>query len=334
MSTSRQYRTDDDRDVVGDGTCYTAVMDALKRYLVEEAVEDYEQGRISRRQAMAVVGGLLGAVVGAELLAGCRRSEPGAPPASSDPPAAAPPSDARAAQPIVAADDPDIVAGAVSFPGEGATLAGYLTRPKKDGTYPIVLVCHENRGLTPHIEDVTRRVAKAGYVGMAVDLLAREGGTATHAYDDVPGVLGKAPPERHVQDFLAGLAHARAQPSVRADRIAMTGFCFGGGITWRIAAALPELRAAVPFYGMPIEPDKVGTIQAAVLGIYAEQDERINQAIPAVEKAMQDHGKTFRTIIYPGTQHAFHNDTRERYDAAAAKAAWGETLAWFAQHLA
>jgi carboxymethylenebutenolidase len=307
-------------------------MDDLKRYLVEEAVEDYAEGRISRRDAMTVVGGLVGAVVGAQLLAACGRSEK---PAPAETPAAAPPAAPPVAtRPLVAADDPDIVAAAAQFPGEGATLGGYLARPRKDGAYPIVLVCHENRGLTPHIEDVTRRVAKAGYLGMAVDLLSREGGTAKHSYEEVPAVLGKAPPERHVQDFLAGLAHARAQPSVRADRVGMTGFCFGGGITWRVAAALPELRAGVPYYGMPIEPDKVATISAAILAIYAEKDERINAAIPAVEKAMQDAGKTFEKIVYPGTQHAFHNDTRERYDATAAKAAWAATLAWFGKHLA
>jgi carboxymethylenebutenolidase len=306
-------------------------MDALKRYLIEEAIEDYEAGRITRREAITVVGGLVGAVLGAELLAGCRRGERAASPAS-DPPVV---SDARAAaSPIVAADDPDVVAATVEFAGDGATLSGYLARPSSSGTYPIVLVCHENRGLTPHIEDVTRRVAKAGYVGLAVDLLARDGGTANHAYDDVPAILGNAPAERHVQDFLAGLAHARSQPSARGDRVGMTGFCFGGGVTWRVAAALPELRAAVPFYGMPIEVDHVATIQAAVLAIYAEQDDRINQAIPAVEQAMRAHGKTFRTIVYPGTEHAFHNDTRDRYDATAASAAWAETLAWFAAHLA
>jgi carboxymethylenebutenolidase len=307
-------------------------MDDLKRYLVEEAVEDYAEGRISRREAMTVVGGLVGAVVGAQLLAACGRSEKPAPAAT---PAAAPPAAPPVAtRPLVAADDPDIVAAAAQFPGEGATLGGYLARPRQDGAYPIVLVCHENRGLTPHIEDVTRRVAKAGYLGIAVDLLSREGGTAKHSYEEVPAVLGKAPPERHVQDFLAGLAHARAQPSVRADRVGMTGFCFGGGITWRVAAALPELRAGVPYYGMPIEPDKVATIGAAILAIYAEKDDRINAAIPAVEKAMLDAGKTFEKRVYPGTQHAFHNDTRERYDAAAAKAAWTETLTWFGKHLA
>jgi carboxymethylenebutenolidase len=307
-------------------------MDDLKRYLVDEAVEDYAEGRISRRDAMTIVGGLVGAVLGAELLAGCSRKE--APPPSAEAPPAAPAAAPPPSQPLVAPDDPGLVAGPAQFPGEGATLSGYLARPTLDGTFPLVLVCHENRGLTAHIEDVTRRVAKAGYIGLAVDLLSREGGTAKHAYEAVPAVLGAAPPERHVQDFLAGLAHARSQPSARADRVGMTGFCFGGGITWRVAAAVPALRAAVPYYGMPIEPDKVGTIQAAVLAIYAEKDDRINQAIPTIEKAMKDGGKTFRSIVYPGTQHAFHNDTRERYDATAARAAWSETLAWFAQYLA
>jgi carboxymethylenebutenolidase len=167
-----------------------------------------------------------------------------------------------------------------------------------------------------------------------MDLLSREGGTAKHAYDAVPGVLGNVAPERHVGDFLAGLAYARTQPSARGDRVGMTGFCFGGGMTWRVAAASADLRAAVPYYGSPIEPDKVTTIQAAVLAIYAEDDERINKAIPATETAMQQAGKTFKKIIYPGTQHAFHNDTRERYIKDAAQAAWRETLAWFAQHLA
>jgi carboxymethylenebutenolidase len=304
-------------------------MDPMKRYLVEEAVEDYAQGRITRRQAMAVLTGLAGAAVGAQLVAACDR-EPSKTPDKPAPGDAAP----AAAKPLVAPDDPDLVAARVEFPGDGATLTGYLARPAKATTHPIVLVCHENRGLTPHIEDVTRRVAKAGYLGLAVDLLSREGGTAKHAYDDVPGVLGNAPPERHVQDFLAGLAHARTLPEARGDRVGMTGFCFGGGMTWRVAAALPELRAAVPFYGMPIKPAQVSTIQAAVLAIYAEKDDRINQAIPAIEAAMKEHGKTFQKIVYPGTQHAFHNDTRDRYVASAAQAAWGETLAWFAKHLA
>ncbi len=196
-----------------------------------------------------------------------------------------------------------------------------------------MLVCHENRGLTRHIEDVARRVAKAGYVGLAVDLLSREGGTAKHGFDAIPGILGKAAPARHVQDFQSGLAYARSQPSARGDRVGMTGFCFGGGVTWRVAAGVPDLRAAVPFYGVPVQEPDVPGIGAAVLAIYAGLDDRINQSIPAIEAAMQKHGKTFRKIVYPNVNHAFHNDTGERYNAAAAKAAWGEALAWFGKYL-
>lgn len=313
-------------------------MDDLKRYLVEETTEDYAQGRVTRRQALTTLTGLVGAVLAGELVAGCRRSErAAAPPATGADAAAAGSATGSAAppsKPLVAPDDPDVVAGAAQFPGEGATLTGYLARPSKAGSFPIVLVCHENRGLTAHIEDVARRVAKAGYVGLAVDLLAREGGTAAHSYDEAPTLLGNAPPERHVKDFAAGLAFARTQPSARGDRVGMTGFCFGGGVTWRVAAGLPELRAAVPFYGMPVDATQVPAINAAVLAIYAGEDERINAAIPAIEAAMQANHKTFRKIVYPGTQHAFHNDTRERYNPDAAKAAWSEALAWFAQHLA
>jgi len=114
----------------------------------------------------------------------------------------------------------------------------------------------------------------------------------------------------------------------------MTGFCFGGAVTWRVAAGLPELRAAVPFYGVPVQEGDVPGIGAAVLAIYGGLDERINQNIPAIEAAMGKHGKTFRKIVYPNVDHAFHNDTGARYNAAAAKAAWGEALAWFGKYLA
>src|SRR2546425_10380718 len=196
--------------------------------------------------------------------------------------------------PLVAPDDPSIVAGVAEFPGDGARLAGYLARPKQSGSFPIVLVCHENRGLTRHIEDVARRVAKAGYVGLAVDLLSREGGTAKHGFDAIPGILGKAAPARHVQDFQSGLAYARSQPSARGDRVGMTGFCFGGGVTWRVAAGVPDLRAAVPFYGVPVQEPGVPGIGAAGLPIQAGPDDRSHQRSPAIEAAGPKPGKTLR----------------------------------------
>src|SRR5256712_12357237 len=184
--------------------------------------------------------------------------------------------------PLVMPDDPSIVAGIAEFPGEGVRLDGYLARPAQTGRFPVVLVCHENRGLTRHIEDVARRVAKAGYVGLAVDLLSREGGTAKHGFDAIPGILGKAAPARHVQDFQSGLAYARSQPFARADRVGMTGFCFGGAVTWRVAAAVPDLRAAVPFYGVPVQEADVPRIGAAVLAIYGGVGHNINRNNSAI----------------------------------------------------
>lgn len=296
-------------------------MNELQRYLVEEAVEDYEEGRLSRRQALRAIAGVAGAALAARVLDARAQAKPAAP--------KAPPS----TPPQVSPNDPDLVAGVAEFPGVGARLDGYLARPARSGTFPVVLVCHENRGLTRHIEDVTRRLAKAGYVALAVDLLSREGGTDKHDFDAIPGILGKAPPERHVQDFKSGLAFARSQAAARGDRAGMVGFCFGGAVTWRVAAAVPGLRAAVPFYGVPVPEADVPAIGAAVLAIYAGRDDRVNQNIPAIESAMAKNGKTFRKIVYPRVDHAFHNDSGARYNADAAKAAWGETLAWIGKYL-
>lgn len=297
-------------------------MNDLQRYLVEEAVEDYEEGRLTRRAALRAIAGIAGGALATRLLdaraQGAKTAAPKAPPSTP---------------PQVSPNDSDIVAGIAEFPGDGARLDGYLARPAQPGYFPIVLVCHENRGLTRHIEDVTRRVAKAGYVGLAVDLLSREGGTDKHDFDAIPGILGKAPPGRHVQDFKSGLAFARTQPAARGDRVGMVGFCFGGAVTWRVAAGVPDLRAAVPFYGVPVPEVDVPGIGAAVLAIYAGRDDRINQNIPAIEAAMGKHGKTFRKIVYPNVDHAFHNDSGARYNAQAAKAAWSEALAWFGKYL-
>ena len=296
-------------------------MNDLQRYLVEEAVEDYQDGRLTRRGAIRAIAGIAGAALAAQLIDA--RAQSPAPKANA--PASPPPQ--------VAPNDPEIVAGIAEFPGDGVRLEGYLARPARTGRFPIVLVCHENRGLTRHIEDVARRAAKAGYVALAVDLLSREGGTEKHDFDSIPGILGKAVPARHVQDFRSGLAYARSQPSARGDRVGMVGFCFGGGVTWRVAAGVPDLRAAVPFYGVPAQDADVAGIGAAVLAIYAGRDDRINQNIPAIEASMQKHAKIFRKIVYPNVDHAFHNDSGARYNAEAAKAAWREALGWFAKYL-
>lgn len=333
-------------------------MNHLQQYLVDEFVEDYQEGHLTRREAFQRLLGIVGTSAAAQLLAACGQpgqtgqatvapqaatSVPEASPAAAtstpeaSPTAATPtaaPTSAASGSARVAPDDPDIVIQRVRFPSGDATISAYMASPVRNSLTPIVLVCHENRGLTAHIEDVTRRVAKAGYIGLAVDLLSREGGTASIADQaSIPGLLSAAPPERHVQDFKAGLDYVKQQPYAKADSAGMLGICFGGGVTWLVAAGVPELRAAVPFYGPPVPTEQLVNINAAVLAIYAGNDQRINASIETVEQAMQQYGKTYQKIVYPGVDHAFHNDTGQRYNAEAAQAAWKETLAWFGQYL-
>jgi carboxymethylenebutenolidase len=320
-------------------------MTDFKGYLLEEFVEDYTEGHLSRREALKLIAGITGSLALANtILAACTPAQQATPtsaatntatPAATTAPAATP------AQPTATAESrptPDasgeIEAGDVEFPGEGATLMGYLARPAGEGAYPAVLVCHENRGLTDHIKNVTRRVAMAGYVGLAVDLLSRQGGTgAIGDASQVPGILSNTPQDQFVQDFISGWRWLQSQTYVQTDSVGMVGFCFGGGVTWRVAIGLSELRAAVPFYGPHPSPDEVSSIQAAVLAIYAGLDDRINQGIPAVEAAMQQAGKTYEKIVYPDTDHAFHNDTGSRYNPEAAQDAWAKTLEWFEKYL-
>ncbi len=197
----------------------------------------------------------------------------------------------------------------------------------------MVLVCHENRGLSTHIQDVTRRLAKAGYVGLAVDLLSRQGGSAQVGEANAPGALGSIDPEQFVQDFKSGWAYLGTIPPAEAQRVGMVGFCFGGGVTWRVAVEMPELKAAVPFYGPPASEADIPRIQAAVLAIYGELDQRITGTAAAIETAMKANGKVFEKVIYPNADHAFHNDTGGRYNAEAATDAWRRTLAWFEKYL-
>jgi carboxymethylenebutenolidase len=329
-------------------------MTDFKGYLLDEFVEDYQEGHLSRREALKLIAALTGSLALANtILAGCapasQTTVTAAPTSASEPTTAPTP---LATQPIStsqpstpqAADTPvatategasgEIEASDVEFPGEDVTLKGYLARPAGDGPYPVVLVCHENRGLTEHIKDVTRRVATAGYVGLAVDLLSRQGGTAAVGDESqVPGILGNAPPDQFVQDFTSGWRWLQSQPYVQADSVGMVGFCFGGGVTWRVAIGLPELRAAVPFYGPHPSTDEVASIQAAVLAIYGELDQRITQGAAAIEAAMQQNNKIYEKVIYPNADHAFHNDTGTRYNAEAAQDAWARTLAWFDKNL-
>lgn len=326
-------------------------LDTFQKYLVEEFYDDYREGMISRRtfiRRLFFITGSMAATVTTMSALGCAATELPAPTETVPPPeptaAAAQPTAAAPANPAptpsapksplsVPEGDPAVQANTVSFESQGAKINAYLARPSAEGKYPAILVCHENRGLTPHIQDVARRFAKVGYVALAIDLLSREGGTANLDRDQVPGLLTDAGPERHVGDFTAGFNYLKDQEFVEATRIGMTGYCFGGGVTWRCATALPALKAAVPFYGPAPDLEQVPKIKAAIFGVYAEQDERINAGKDPLEKALQAAKITHQMKVYPGVNHAFHNDTGERYNETQATQAWQDTLDWFARHV-
>jgi carboxymethylenebutenolidase len=226
------------------------------------------------------------------------------------------------------------VAGAdVTFQSDTA-VNGYLARPKADGTYPGVIVIHENRGLTDHIRDVARRLAKAGYVALAPDLASRGGGTATIGADKITGFFGNAKPEELVKDLNAGVDFLGQQTGVQPDKFGVVGFCFGGAYTLRLAAANPKMAAAVCYYGVTPDPaSQMSATNAAILGQYGGNDARVNGTIPALEQAMQAAGKKYEKQIYDGANHAFNNDTGQNYNQEAAVAAWQRTLDWFGKYL-
>ena len=312
--------------------------------ILEEFIEDYQEGEINRREALQRIAGITGSIaIASSILAACGASdeqetseETAAESAATQP---SPTTEMAASEELppgvtVSPDDPSIAVSAVEITAGDATLLGYLARPAGDGPFPGVLVCHENRGLNEHIRDVARRFGRDGYVALALDMLSRQGGTdAAGGASSAPGLLSNIPPQQFVDDYKAGLLHLESLPHVAAGRIGMTGFCFGGGVTWRCATQIPELKAAVPFYGPNPPLADVPHIQAAVLAIYAEQDRRINAGIEAIETAMQEHNKTFQKIVYPNANHAFHNDTSSRYHAESATDAWKQMLSWFAEHI-
>lgn len=234
----------------------------------------------------------------------------------------------------VAFTDPDIIAEYVSYPspnGHGEVRA-YLVRPAKaEGKVPGIVVVHENRGLNPYIEDVARRVAKAGFVALAPDGLSSVGGYPGN--DDKGRELQAAvDPQKLMNDFFAAIEWLMAHEATN-EKVGITGFCYGGGVANAAAVAYPELAAAVPFYGRQANPADVEKIQAPLLFQFAEHDERVNETWPAYEAALKAAGKHYEAYIYLGTQHGFHNDSTPRYDEQAAELAWQRTIAWFQRYL-
>jgi carboxymethylenebutenolidase len=237
---------------------------------------------------------------------------------------------ARAA--IVAENDARLKAERTSYDSPKGKIDGYLVRGIAMGKRPAVIVIHENRGLNPHIEDVARRLAAEGYLAFAPDLLSVAGGTP--ASEDAARELHT---KTNKDDMLA--AALAAVPFIRTHaestgKVGAVGFCYGGGVVNRLATGSPDLAAAVPYYGVQPAADLVPAIRAPLLLQYAETDENINKGIAAYEAALKANNKKYTLYTYPGTQHAFNNDTgAARYNKAAADLAWSRTLAFFAENL-
>lgn len=234
----------------------------------------------------------------------------------------------------VTADDPRLDADTIEYttPESGITMRGLLTRPvNTTEKLPGIIVVHENRGLNPYIEDVARRAGLANFIALAPDALTPLGGYP--GTDDEGRTMQRQRDRAEMlNDFVAAYEYLRHHPEC-TGQVGVVGFCFGGSISNKMAVRLPELGAAVPFYGGQPEAEDVPKIQAPLLLQYAELDKRVNAGWPNYEAALKANGKQFAAHIYPGVNHGFHNDTTPRYDEAAATLAWERTIDFFNEHL-
>jgi len=220
----------------------------------------------------------------------------------------------------------------VTWPGDGATVSGYLVHAKGKKKRGAVVVIHENRGLTPHIKDVTRRVAQAGYLALGVDALSVAGGTPADE-DQGRTLIGQLDAAKNLNNYLAALTYLRARPESNG-RTGCVGFCWGGGLANQLAVHAPKLNAAVAYYGQQPKAEDVPQIKANIMLHYGGLDQRINAGIPAYEAALKAAHIPYELFVYEGVNHAFNNDTSPaRYNAEAAKLAWERTLRLFKEKL-
>ncbi|SEO93327.1 carboxymethylenebutenolidase [Salinihabitans flavidus] len=234
----------------------------------------------------------------------------------------------------VSPDDPAITTEIVTYnsPDGHGPIDGLMARPAgASGSLPAVLVVHENRGLNPYVEDVVRRVAKAGYLALGPDGLTPLGGYPGND-DDGRTLQRQLDGARLMEDFFAAFEYLRDHPD-STGKVGCVGFCYGGGICNALAVAYPDLAASVPFYGRQPAAEDVPAIEAPLLIHYAGLDGRINSGWEAYSQALREHQKAFSVHFYPEVNHGFHNDTTPRYDEDAATLAWQRTLAFFETHL-
>jgi carboxymethylenebutenolidase len=233
----------------------------------------------------------------------------------------------------ISEEDEDLKIENISFASKNCTMKGYLVSPKNQ-TVPLgaVMVIHENRGLTPHIKDVTRRVAKAGYIALGIDALSPFGGTPENE-DEGRALFPKLDVGQNIENLKSGLDYLRGLKNCNG-KTATVGFCWGGGMANAMAVVDPQLKAAVPYYGRQPNAADVPNIKARLLLQYGGLDERINEGIPAFEEALKANKIDYKVYVYEGAQHAFNNDSSPaRYNAEVAKLAWERTLGLFSEAL-
>ncbi len=223
--------------------------------------------------------------------------------------------------------DDSLVTERIEYPGDNMTMKGYLARPKAAGKYPAVVIIHENRGLNPHIEDVARRAALAGFVALAPDALSAAGGTPTDE-TQMRELFGKLDATQTRNNFVKSIDYLKNRPE-STGKVGCVGFCWGGAMANQLAVNSPDMKAAVAFYGRQPDAADVSKIKGAVQLHYGGMDERVNAGIPAYEEALKKANIPYELYVYEGAQHAFHNDTAPtRYSETAAKLAWQRTVAF------
>ena len=291
---------------------------------VHDILHLFEDGQINRRDLVHKLTGYLGstaAAVAAINAAGLAEAQVAQCPAGVQ----------------VPENDPAITSQMLTISGEASPVYIYQSLPADWATKrtPAVLVIHENRGLTDYIKDVTRRVAKAGYVAIAVDLLSRQGGTqAFPDANDAGTAYNRTRPEERRADSLSALFTIRDQSYVRGDRLGVLGFCAGGGVVWDLALNTTQLAAAVAYYGNPVPAvADIPRINAPMLCHYGELDRTLTASLGPVMQALATGNKRFEVHVYANANHAFHNDTSPRYDPAASCDSWAKTLDHFNRYL-
>ena len=226
----------------------------------------------------------------------------------------------------------DLFTETIQYEGVPNAMSAYVARPKAEKEYKAIVVIHENRGLTPHIEDVARRVANAGYLAIAPNALSALGKTPANE-DEARALFSELKPENNLQNFINAFSYLKTRNDFEGNA-GCVGFCWGGAMANNLAVNVPQLKAAVAFYGRQPAAEEVPKIQAAVQLHYAALDERVNEGIPKYEEALKRAGVVHEIHMYADVQHAFHNDTSAaRYNEAAAKLVWQRTLGFFKKYV-